>query len=92
MSMNRRELLSGAAALSTAAMLPQAAMAADTIQLGSILDTSGIFDAYGKPMDQAMRLAVKEINDAGGLLGNRSKLPPMIPNLTWRFIRNMRSN
>ncbi|HCW84797.1 MAG TPA: urea ABC transporter, partial [Rhodobacteraceae bacterium] len=52
-------------------MLPQAAMAADTIQLGSILDTSGIFDAYGKPMDQAMRLAVKEINDAGGLLGKQ---------------------
>jgi branched-chain amino acid transport system substrate-binding protein len=71
MSLNRRELLGGAAALSTAAMLPSAAMAADTIQLGSILDTSGIFDAYGKPMDQAMRLAVKEINDAGGLLGKQ---------------------
>ncbi|MEP1765302.1 MAG: ABC transporter substrate-binding protein [Sulfitobacter sp.] len=71
MSLNRRELLGGAAALSTAAMLPKAAVAADTIQLGSILDTSGIFDAYGKPMDQAMRLAVKEINDAGGLLGKQ---------------------
>lgn len=71
MSLNRRELLGGAAALGTAAMLPHAAMAADTIQLGSILDTSGIFDAYGKPMDQAMRMAVKEINAAGGLLGKQ---------------------
>ncbi len=71
MSLNRRELLGGAAALGTAAMLPKAVMAAGTIQLGSILDTSGIFDAYGKPMDQAMRLAVKEINDAGGLLGKQ---------------------
>lgn len=71
MSLNRRELLGGAAALSTAAMLPRAVMAADTIQLGSILDTSGIFDAYGKPMDQAMRMAVKEINAAGGLLGKQ---------------------
>ncbi|MDG1075612.1 MAG: transporter substrate-binding protein [Planktotalea sp.] len=71
MSLNRRELLGGAAALSTATMLPKAVMAADKIQLGSILDTSGIFDAYGKPMDQAMRLAVKEINAAGGLLGKQ---------------------
>lgn len=71
MSLNRRELLGGAAALSTATMLPKAIMAADKIQLGSILDTSGIFDAYGKPMDQAMRLAVKEINAAGGLLGKQ---------------------
>jgi branched-chain amino acid transport system substrate-binding protein len=52
-------------------MLPKAVMAEDKIQLGSILDTSGIFDAYGKPMDQAMRLAVKEINAAGGLLGKQ---------------------
>jgi branched-chain amino acid transport system substrate-binding protein len=52
-------------------MLPSAVMAAETIQLGSILDTSGIFDAYGKPMDQAMRMAVKEINAAGGLLGKQ---------------------
>ena len=44
-------------------------MAADSIKLGSILDTSGIFDAYGTPMDMAMRLAVNEINAAGGLLG-----------------------
>ncbi len=71
MSLNRRELLGGAAALSTATMLPKAVMAEDKIQLGSILDTSGIFDAYGKPMDQAMRLAVKEINAAGGLLGKQ---------------------
>ncbi|WP_432816662.1 urea ABC transporter substrate-binding protein [Sulfitobacter sp. JB4-11] len=69
MSLNRRELLGGAAALTTASMLPRAALAADAIKLGSILDTSGIFDAYGKPMDQATKLAVKQINDAGGLLG-----------------------
>lgn len=71
MSLNRRKLLGGAAALTTAAMLPRAVLAADTIKLGSILDTSGIFDAYGKPMDQAMRLAVKEINATGGLLGRQ---------------------
>ncbi len=69
MSLNRRTFLSSAAAVASASMLPRAAMAADSIKLGSILDTSGIFDAYGTPMDMAMRLAVNEINTAGGLLG-----------------------
>ena len=59
------------AALAGASMLPRAVYAADTIKLGSILDTSGIFDAYGKPMDMAMRLAVNEINATGGLLGKQ---------------------
>lgn len=69
MSLNRRELLGGAAALGAASLMPTVTLAADKITLGSILDTSGIFDAYGKPMDQATRLAVAEINRAGGLLG-----------------------
>ena len=69
MSLNRRELLGRAAALTAAGLLPRAALAADSIKLGSILDTSGIFDAYGKPMDMATRLAVAEINASGGLLG-----------------------
>ena len=69
MSLNRRTFLSSAAAVASTSMLPSAAVAADRIKLGSILDTSGIFDAYGTPMDMAMRLAVDEINAAGGLLG-----------------------
>jgi urea transport system substrate-binding protein len=71
MSLNRRNFLASTAALASASMLPRVALAADTIKLGSILDTSGIFDAYGKPMDMAMRLAVEEINAAGGLLGKQ---------------------
>lgn len=71
MSLNRREFLGATAAASAAALLPTATLAGDTIKLGSILDTSGPFDAYGKPMDQAMRLAVQEINAAGGLLGKQ---------------------
>ena len=69
MSLNRRNILTGAAAVASSAMLPRAAMGADSVKLGSILDTSGMFDAYGTPMDMAMRLAVNEINAAGGLLG-----------------------
>lgn len=68
---NRRDFMAGSTALAGSLMLPRVSLAADTIRLGSILDTSGIFDAYGKPMDMAMRLAVDEINKAGGLLGKK---------------------
>lgn len=71
MSLNRREFLGGTAALTTASLLPTASLADGAIKLGSILDASGIFDAYGKPMDMAVRLAVGEINAAGGLLGRQ---------------------
>ena len=71
MSLNRRKFMASTAALAGASMLPHVTHAADVIRLGSILDTSGIFDAYGKPMDMAMRLAVDEINAAGGLLGKQ---------------------
>lgn len=69
MSMNRRHFLTATAALAGASLLPLSVSAADTVKLGSVLDTSGIFDAYGKPMDMAMRLAVEEINAGGGLNG-----------------------
>ena len=68
MNHSRRNLLKASAALA-AATLPNISFSADTIRLGSILDSSGIFDAYGKPMDMAMRLAVSEINASGGLNG-----------------------
>ena len=69
MSITRRQVLCGSVALAGAALAPGLARSEDPIKLGSLLDTSGIFDAYGKPMDMAMRLAVSEINEAGGLLG-----------------------
>lgn len=71
MTLNRRKFLGTTAAMAGTAMLPRAVLAADTIKVGSILDTSGIFDAYGKPMDMALRLAVNEINGAGGVLGRQ---------------------
>ncbi|PCH79803.1 MAG: urea ABC transporter [Hyphomicrobiales bacterium] len=71
MTISRRNLLKSGAALGGALMLPSMAIAGDTIKLGSILDTSGIFDAYGKPMDMALRLAVSQINADGGLLGKQ---------------------
>jgi len=71
MSLKRRDFIGSAAALATVPLLPRVAHAGGTIKLGSLLDSSGIFDAYGKPMDMALRLAVQEINQAGGLLGKQ---------------------
>lgn len=69
MVISRRSLLGGTAAAGVLAGLPPMAIADDVIKVGSIHDTSGIFDLYGKPMDKAVQLAVDEINEAGGLLG-----------------------
>ncbi|MGH8764356.1 MAG: urea ABC transporter substrate-binding protein, partial [Burkholderiales bacterium] len=44
------------------------------IKLGSVLDNSGNLDIYGKPMVLATRLAVEELNAAGGLLGRKIEL------------------
>lgn len=69
MNFTRRTVLKGSAAATALACMPQFAFAEGTIKVGSIHDTSGIFDLYGKPMDKAVQLAVDEINEAGGLLG-----------------------
>lgn len=74
MTFNRRQFLATGTALAGAGLMPRIGRAADPIKLGSILDTSGIFDAYGKPMDHAMRLAVSDLNDGGGLLDRQIEI------------------
>ena len=75
MTFTRREFLRAAVAATVAGGLPAVAFSADKeIKLGSILDNSGNLDIYGKPMVIATKLAVDEINDAGGLLGRKIKL------------------
>ncbi|CAG0996991.1 MAG: transporter substrate-binding protein [Rhizobiaceae bacterium] len=73
MTISRRTVLKGAAATATLATpaFIRNAFAEDPIKLGTVFDISGIFDAYGKPIDMAVRLAIKHINDAGGLLGRQ---------------------
>jgi len=71
MKLSRRHLLKGAAASAATLAMPNVALTADTIQVGSIIDTSGIFDLYGKPMDKSVSMAIDEINAAGGLLGKQ---------------------
>ncbi len=76
MTINRRQFVQGAGAVGALATVPSAVMAADSIKLGSVLDTSGIFEIYGKPMEKAHRLAIDEINAAGGLLGRKIEMIP----------------
>lgn len=75
MSLTRRRLLqlgSGAAAAPLAA--PFIARAAEPIKVGSLLDLSGPIGSTGQPMYDAIRIAVDEVNGAGGLLGRKIKL------------------
>ncbi len=70
MLMKRRTFLGmGAAAIAAPFVMTRAASSAGVMRLGSVLDTSGMFDAYGKPMQMALELAVDQINAAGGLNG-----------------------
>ena len=80
--MDRRSFIktSGATLAGTVApMFPLAALAADEVLIGSILDLSGGLDIYGKPMADCMTLAVEEQNAAGGLLGKKLKLATYDP-------------
>ena len=76
--MHRRQFIKtsglAAAAGGSGLLLPVAAFAADEIAVGSIHDLSGGLDIYGKPMLDALTLAIEEQNAAGGLLGKKVKL------------------
>ena len=78
MRVNRRKFMkttaATAAAVSTSAMLSSRVFAADPIKVASIHDLSGGLDIYGKPMVDALTLAIEETNAAGGLLGQQVKL------------------
>ena len=67
---SRRSLLrmtgAAATALAAPAILPRRAFASDMIEVGALHDSSGSHSIYGKEMDDAMKLAVEEINEAGG--------------------------
>ena len=76
--MDRRQFIkaSGYAAAvgGSGLLLPESAFAADDIAVGSIHDLSGGLDIYGKPMLDALTLAIEEQNAAGGLLGKQVRL------------------
>jgi urea transport system substrate-binding protein len=76
--MDRRQFIKtsgyAAAGAGSSLLLPTSAFAADEIAVGSIHDLSGGLDIYGKPMVDALTLAIEEQNAAGGLLGKKVRL------------------
>ena len=75
MTFTRRDFLTAAGAAAVAGGLPRIASAqGKPIKVGSVLDNSGNLDIYGKPMVIATRMAVEDINAAGGLLGRKLEL------------------
>jgi urea transport system substrate-binding protein len=76
-TMDRRTFITSSSACvtgSAALLSPLSALAADDIGVGSIHDLSGGLDIYGKPMLDALTLAIEEQNAAGGLIGRKLKL------------------
>jgi urea transport system substrate-binding protein len=73
MSINRRSFVQGTAALAAGAFATKA-FADEPIGVASLHDLSGGLDIYGKPMVDALTLAVEEANAAGGLIGRQIKL------------------
>ncbi len=69
MGVSRRSFLKATAASGAGIAMANSAVSDDAIKVGSLLDTSGIFQLYGRPMDKAMTLAIEETNALGGLLG-----------------------
>ena len=88
MTINRRKFLSttGATALAAPALINQA-IAAGTgpIKFVSILDQSGGLDIYGKPMVDATKMAVDEMNEGGGVLGREVDLKVYDPQSSIQF-------
>lgn len=78
-SFMKRSAASAAAVAASGMALAKPSFADDDIVIASILDQSGGLDAYGTPMTLAVKMAVDEINDSGGLLGKQIRLIPYDP-------------
>lgn len=75
MPVSRRRFLAGASAVALASPgLIGRASAQDMIKVATILDLSGGLDIYGAPMIETTRMAIDDINAAGGLLGREVQL------------------
>lgn len=86
MTLNRRKFLTTASLATLAApFYARKALADDPIKFVSILDQSGGLDIYGQPMVEATKMAIDEMNEAGGLLGRQIDLKVYDPQSTIQF-------
>jgi branched-chain amino acid transport system substrate-binding protein len=72
--MLRRTFLVAGTAIAGAALLPRIAGAADPIKLGSIFSLTGSYATIEDPALKGAKLAVKEVNAAGGVKGQQIEL------------------
>ena len=80
MTFSRRSFLAGSSALAmSSAPIIGRAQGNDKIIFASILDLSGGLDIYGAPMAETTKMAIDDINDAGGLLGREVELHNTLP-------------
>jgi len=62
------------ATLFMAIFIPGGAVGADDVSIGILYAFTGDLGIYGVPETDAIKLAVKEVNENGGVLGGRLKL------------------
>ena len=74
MTLSRRHFVMGSTALALAAPASIGRAASDNLKFASILDLSGGLDIYGAAMAVTTKLAIEDINAAGGLLGREVEL------------------
>src|SRR5436305_9253096 len=75
MSLTRRQALASAGAAALVSSLPKPAIAAkDPIQVGYLPALTGPSSSTGIGINRGLQLAVKEINDAGGIDGRQLEL------------------
>jgi branched-chain amino acid transport system substrate-binding protein len=75
MTMTRRALLGGTAALAASTLIPVRANAqGEAIKLGTLTPLTGGGGNYGPSMRKAMEWVVEKVNTAGGVLGRRVQL------------------
>lgn len=73
--LTRRQVLKAGAAGAIAAALPAPALlAAEPIRIGALLPFSGGLELFGNQAKLGLDLALKEINDSGGILGRPVEL------------------
>jgi branched-chain amino acid transport system substrate-binding protein len=54
--------------------LPGSSLAADSVKLGALLPMTGSLQSYGEPCLNGIKLAQKQINEAGGVLGSELQI------------------
>ena len=75
MTISRRQAIAWGSATVAGGFVPRFAVSqANTIKLGTIIDTSGPLQPFGTQKRQCLELAIEEINAAGGLLGRKIEL------------------